>query len=377
MKILVLSNYYPEHSGGIEVVAQNLVSQYRSNGNQVRWIACDIRQAPHIPHPDDHPLKCLNFAEDRLGFPYPLPGPGSLPAIYRDVGWCDVLHLHDCLYAANVLAFVCSRIRKKPVLVTQHVAAVAYPQKYKKVLQDLAYRSLGKMLIRRAERVVFVNPAVRGWFAGFVAFRRQAINLPNGCDTRLFHPVESKERRDYRLKLGLPVDRPVFIFVGRFIEKKGIRIVRQLVAENPDVYWVLVGRQGDDDPRRWKGDNFRVIESLPQISLREYYWAAHLLVLPSHGEGFPLVVQEAMACGTAALISCETFDALRDQNAPLFRAPLSYPEFSQRIDRILANREALDAMRSEAARYAASSWSWEAAAREYISILDQVRVERS
>ena len=49
-----------------------------------------------------------------------------------------------------------------------------------------------------------------------------------------------------------------------------------------------------------------VHRNLSQAELPPLYQAADLLVLPSVGEGFPLVVQEAMACGTPALVGDET-----------------------------------------------------------------------
>src|SRR5437016_9931261 len=110
MKILLASNYFlPEHEGGIETVAHSLAGCYRSAGHQVRWVAADCGVSPHRGHPDDVPLTALNVTEERLGVPYPLPAPWSLPRLLAASAWCDVMHLHDCLYPANVALFALSR----------------------------------------------------------------------------------------------------------------------------------------------------------------------------------------------------------------------------------------------------------------------------
>ena len=40
--------------------------------------------------------------------------------------------------------------------------------------------------------------------------------------------------------------------------------------------------------------------------LRELYGSHDLFIMPSYGEGFPLVVQESLACGTPVVISIDT-----------------------------------------------------------------------
>src|SRR4029453_13710967 len=108
-----------------------------------------------------------------------------------------------------------------------------------------------------------------------------------------------------RAKLELAESQIVFIFVGRFVEKKGIQIVRHLAVRFPDITWLLVG-WGPEDPARWHLKNVRVVGKRTSPDIAELYQAADLLVLPSVGEGFPLVVQESMSCGTPVAISTET-----------------------------------------------------------------------
>lgn len=285
MKILSISNYFPEHTGGIEFVALNLVQRWRKQ-HSVRWIACDNSSRPHCSAPGDIPLQAFNFTEERLGFPYPIPYPAAFQQIIKEVRWCDCLHLHDCLYAANILAFTAAQRYHKPVIITQHIEPIRYQQAYKNALQAAAYRAIGYRLLSRAAHVVFISPRVKSWFESRIQFRGQKHFIPNGVDRTLFHPADPAEREQIRSSLGFEKEKTIALFVGRFTEKKGLHYLRKLASVRPSVQWVLIG-SGEIDPRRWNLPNVRIISPQTQITLRSYYTAADLFILPSIGEGFP------------------------------------------------------------------------------------------
>jgi glycosyltransferase involved in cell wall biosynthesis len=365
MRILTISNYYPSHPGGIEIVAQNLVTRWRER-HQVRWAACDVKDRPHAAAPDDLPLPALNFTEERLGFPYPIPVRDSLVRIFEQVRQCDVVHIHDCLYLASVIAFVASRRYRKPLLVTQHIGAVPYAQAYKNLMQRVAYASLGRLVLQGAEQVVFISERVRQWFESRIRFRRAPLLIPNGVDTRLFHPPTPEERTNLRAKLGLPQNEMTLLFVGRFTQKKGLHLIRELARARPAWTWIMIG-QGEIEPREWKLPNLRVVPPLPQSDVRSYYAAADALILPSVGEGLPLTVQESLACGLPVAASHETAFHLRP--SPLIELDTaSLPAMLQALDALTTASERLDALRKASSEFA-RQWDWEGVAQKYENLL--------
>lgn len=364
MRILLVSNYYPEHVGGIETVASSLALGYRKRGHEVRWMAGDIAGARHAASADDAPVRVWNGIE-RLGFPYPLPGLATMHQVGRQVAWSEVVHMHDCLYALNLAVFGTSRRRHRPVLLTQHVAKVPYPNPMLRGLQSAAYATIGRRVLSQAEEVVFVSDYVRRWFEPRVRFRRPAELIENGIDDALFQPPTAQERESLRDRIGATESRPLLLFVGRFVEKKGLRLLRPLIAATPLCDWVLIGRSGDVDPAGWSLPNMRVVDPMEPPKLRCYYAAADLLVLPSSGEGFPVVAQEAMACGTPALLSEVTASGLPALSHIVFTSQPSVQELTSAVSRALEALTRDAGLRARVASVAHERWRTETMVLRY------------
>jgi glycosyltransferase involved in cell wall biosynthesis len=364
MNILTTSNYFPEHPGGIEFVAKNLVERWRTK-HRVCWVACDIAEQQHYGMDDDLPIPALNFTEHFLGFPYPLPSPWSIKRLFVEVSNCDLVHMHDCLYATNVILFLAAQYHKKPTVITQHVGPIQYNEAYKNLLQKMAYATIGKWLLKNAAQVIFISERVRTHFEKLLQFKAQTLFIPNGVDRKIFYAASQEERETFQKVLNYPKQGPVLIFVGRFTQKKGLDVVREIASAKPDWNWWLIGG-GELDPNLWQLNNVRVIPPMPQNELRKYYTAADLFVLPSTGEGFPLAVQEALACGLPVAVSAETASGLT--NAPLIKLNTSNPQdMINTLKALLEDKNALSVQREHASSYAAQ-WDWDIVAAKYEGI---------
>jgi glycosyltransferase involved in cell wall biosynthesis len=135
------------------------------------------------------------------------------------------------------------------------------------------------------------------------------VLLFNGVDGERFRPAKSSaEREQLRAGLGASADERLILFVGRMVEKKGLPAVRAIAAQSPGCRFLLVG-SGPIDPQSWGLANVAPLGKLPPERLAELYRAADALILPSVGEGYPLVVQEAMASGVPILCGMDSAEA--------------------------------------------------------------------
>jgi D-inositol-3-phosphate glycosyltransferase len=137
-----------------------------------------------------------------------------------------------------------------------------------------------------------------------------------GVDHAFFGPGY---RPQARRALGLPVDGPLLLFVGRIQPLKGVEVaVRTLSALGPDhadarlaVVGGPSGPRGDAEVDRMVtlvedlGLNDRVVfvPPRPHELLSTYYRAADVCLVPSRSESFGLVALEAAACGTPVVAS--------------------------------------------------------------------------
>jgi glycosyltransferase involved in cell wall biosynthesis len=130
---------------------------------------------------------------------------------------------------------------------------------------------------------------------------------------RPFAPVSQGQKSELRHRLGLDERTRVLLSVGRLSREKGhadlIRAfprIRELVGDSP-LRLVLVG----EGPERSRIEELcrvlnltdLVILAGQQDDINPYYGIADVFLLPSHSEGCPNVLLEAMAAGVPVVAS--------------------------------------------------------------------------
>lgn len=123
-------------------------------------------------------------------------------------------------------------------------------------------------------------------------------------NTDIFKPINKGEAKK---KVGWE-DIFVILFVGRFIEVKGIDILLELSERIKEkIYFAFIGvgpLAGSIKKRAEATNNIIFIGKIDNYKLPLYYSAADILCVPSKNEeGFGRVILEALSCGTPVVAS--------------------------------------------------------------------------
>jgi glycosyltransferase involved in cell wall biosynthesis len=374
-RVLIGSAYFESHRGGIEIVAGRLARELQRQGAEITWFATGDSPPPERGSGcgASLPISAWNITERKFGVPLPLPGPRGIASIWREVKAADAVLLHDSLYPTNVVAMLAARWHRKPVVLVQHIAAIPYRNPLLRGVMSLANALIARPMLATADQVVFISAAVAAHFA-HVSFKAKPRLIFNGVDTEVFGlPPTGFDKGSARASVGLPINEPIVLFVGRFVEKKGLRLIERLARRRSDLTFALAG-WGPIDPSEWGLANVHVLRKLEGASLAPLYQSSDVFILPSIGEGLPLVLQEALACGLPVICGEETAAADPEAGALIegveiegVDADAAVAALAARIDRMLAEK----APGAPAARhaYVLSRYSWTQAARAYLSIM--------
>jgi len=379
MKIVMVSHYFASHRGGIEIVAEEIFRSLGAKDEELVWLASNVTPPPNSEGKfRTAALPASNVIEDRTGVPFPIPRYSSLAKIADEINKADVVILHDCLYLSNIFAFYWARSHGVPVIIIQHLGAISYNNLILNIVVRLANTGITQLMLSSADQVVFISETTRRYFENLSYVRAPEIVF-NGVDVGLYRISENpKEKAALRRTFTLPEDRLAILFVGRFVEKKGISALKRMAELRPGWTWVFAG-WGPLDPRNWKAANVRIFSNLRGSSLAELYRACDVLVLPSTGEGFPLVIQEALASGLGVVCGAETLAADPAmiefaQGVPVNREndEQTAREFLFAIDDFFQQDTHGDAPAEQRRAFAVSSYSWKRAADRYREIISRL-----
>jgi glycosyltransferase involved in cell wall biosynthesis len=281
-------------------------------------------------------VRAWNGMEELYGVPFPLFSPRLLAVLGREVRRADVVHVHDVLYVSSWVAALWCVALRTPYVVHRHVGFVHHSSAIVRLVQGLVLATFGRLVLARAAAVLAIDEHVATGLTG-------AQVLGNGVDVERFQP-----------RPPTPRERPVALFVGRFVPKKGFDVVAAAAGDEYEIAFAGGPRPpGVSDPR------LRFLGAVPADEMPEVYASADVMIVASVGE-CPLTVLEAMASGLPVLLREDP--AL---HSPWTAGPgvrfvdMAAGDLAEALRKLVADPDEMRRLGAEGAAFARATYSWE------------------
>lgn len=215
-------------------------------------------------------------------------------AALRYRGRVDVV-LGSWAYPDGFAAVLVARLLGVPCVVKLHGSDINQIAKLPGPRRLLAWA------LPRAARVVAVSRALADEVCTLGVSRDKVAIVMNGVDASLFHP---RDRANARVELGLD-EKPLVVYVGNLKVDKGVldlaRAWARVVEDVPGARLAIVGGGPAEGELAAAiaplGDHVTLLGPRPLAEVPQWMAAADVITLPSHAEGTPNVVREALASG--------------------------------------------------------------------------------
>jgi glycosyltransferase involved in cell wall biosynthesis len=343
IRVLMLSIYFPPQYSGAAKQAITLAKRLRELGHQIEFVTVRWKGLSEEDVIDGFRVHRVRegsgtkHKEFRLWWEL-------LKYTWKRRNDFDVFHSHGAYYQNSIVGLISKLLGWKCLV--------------KASLEDNDLHGLGRSLTGKVhqvllgfvDRYIAISANLEQEFLSSGLPKDRVILLPNGVDTNRFRPAGQDEKLALREEFSLPPTRPIMLTVGVFDRRKNIHwLIEQWVnnqAFGTNGFLLAIGPQSRDDPNGvlitslkrmadTHSDNIRILEEVDDIE--RYYRAADIFVLPSHGEGMPNVLLEAMASGLSCIATqvSGTADLIHDRETGFTYALNDSEELEKAISLLL------------------------------------------
>ena len=171
------------------------------------------------------------------------------------------------------------------------------------------------------------------------------------------------------------------VFVGRITEEKGIfdlpQIDSLLKQKNIGVNWTIVGFGKDKNQlqKTWNNKNVIWKGKLTNKEVYEIYLKNDIVILPSHAEGFPVVIIEAMKIGLVPLVSDlpSGIPEIIKNGVNGFTFPVNAPnKYADVIEKIDVDRNLLEKLKENAIKSTNDNFNPAVQADKYRKVINSL-----
>ncbi len=304
---------------------------------------------------------------------------------------CDIVHSHT--WYANMGGHWSKLLHDIPHVVTSHSLEPQRPWKAEQLGGGYRVSSWAeRTAYEAADAVIAVSHGSRkDVMASYPNLDESKVHVVhNGIDTEFYRPDTGT---DVLERLGVDLDRPSVVFVGRITRQKGVpHLLRAALQFDESAQLLLLAGAADTPELAAETDAaitelkarrdgvFVVSEMLPRDQVRQVLTHGTVFVCPSIYEPLGIVNLEAMACETAVVASDVGGipEVVADGDTGLLvhydeAAPIDFEaDFATAVNSLLGDPARAHQMGVSGRQRAVAEFGWDAAARKTMDIYESV-----
>ena len=310
MKVCLFNDSFPPLIDGVA----NTVCNYADN--LPKFGASPMVVTPEYPDTDDsrfpYPvMRYSSFGTERfLG--YRTGNPMDYSAVQEILDFApDIYHSH-CPFASNAIAGLCREGHKAPMVFTYHTkfdVDIANAVR-NHLMQEMACNATVYSIAMSDEVWVVSEGAGRNLRS--LGYKGDYIVMRNGVEYQK-GKADPDAVAAVRAKRQLPEGVPVFLFVGRIMWYKGLKMILDSMAGLKDAGFdfrmMFIGGGQDLEEVKAYSETLRLGDKViftgpirDREELRAHFGAADLFMFLSDYDTNGIVVREAAACGTPSML---------------------------------------------------------------------------
>jgi glycosyltransferase involved in cell wall biosynthesis len=285
----------------------------------------------------------------------------------------DILVHHSSIHS-NSLYLIALLFRNTPI-VAQHHGDYSSRVRFSSTMRHKAMIAglLERALLKGVDHFFVLNKSEMSFLESFLP-RSRITQQTMGVNFDEFKPINKATARN---KLGIPRNRKVMLYVGKFYQLKGVDLVLKTYAQlrtKHDIDLILVGGSTADPLyREVKSSGARSYDYLPHEELPFYYSAADVYLMPAFSHsywGIDVATIESLACGVP-VVSPILKDYPHDIRDMVGRIPQCEDDIARCVSDIFTNPGAYSQCRQAARKH----FDWELIIKNTVAVYERLFAE--
>jgi glycosyltransferase involved in cell wall biosynthesis len=297
-----------------------------------------------------------------------------LNKVFRSIeSGIDIVHVHTPLPPFIETSLPIITTIHTPVLTdTRSIEVNDFRSMMERLMGKFVSYPIELRLLKRADIITTVANSVAQELKEYNIDPEDVNVIGNGVDEQIFAPAKNKADDRY------------ILFTGRLAYRKGlfdlIECGKYICKKYDDVNFIIVGdgmlRNKLQMEVRNSGLENRIIFKgrVPKTELINFYQNATIHVIPSHYEGLPTVLLEAMSCGLPVIATAVSgnLDVIEDGKNGLLIPPKSPEEMAIAISTLLEDSSMRCDLGRAARKTIEEKFTWDIISNRMIQCYDSL-----